>query len=134
VLEVEIAGLAAERRSDADLQAMDALVQEARNGLANRDDFARNDVEFHAALARATGNPLFPLLLDAVADVLLEVRRTGYDVPGTPARALRHHADILQQVRLGDSEGARQAMRTHLSESWDTQSRAGNTPTPEPPY
>jgi len=56
-----------------------------------------------------------------VADLMIEGRRSGFDVPGTAARAYRYHKAIYQQIEQGDAEGARAAMRSHLAEAEDTQ-------------
>ncbi|MGQ9684435.1 MAG: FadR/GntR family transcriptional regulator [Anaerolineae bacterium] len=121
VLEVEIAGLAAERRTPADLDRMETILREASGTGGNREWFARCDLAFHASLARATQNELFCLLLDAIADTLFEIRRLAFDVPGTLDRALVHHRAILEQIRLGDSQGAREAMLEDLKDAEDIQ-------------
>ncbi len=124
LLEVEIAGLAAERRTADDLEEMEEILREAPKIRDDRDHFARSDVAFHAALARATHNELFSLLLDSVAEIMIKVRQMAFDVPGTPARALKHHRAIFEQVKAGDPEGAREAMREHLIEVEDTMRQA----------
>jgi GntR family transcriptional repressor for pyruvate dehydrogenase complex len=83
----------------------------------NRAQFVRNDVGFHTALARATHNELFPLILNSIADIMLEVRQLGFRVPGAPAHALEAHRAIFEQVRAGSVEGARRAMEDHLTVS-----------------
>jgi GntR family transcriptional repressor for pyruvate dehydrogenase complex len=124
VLEVEIAGLAAERRTEEDLRRMEATLREMAESVRTRDDFARVDIAFHSALAQATQNELFGLLLDSVADIMVQVRHLGFAVPGATERTLRHHRAIFAQVERSDWEGARQAMREHLAEAEDTQRRA----------
>src|SRR5262245_33721079 len=89
VLEVEIAGLAAERRTDADLARLDSILSEMATIHDNRDEFAQNDVAFHGALAAATHNELFSILLDSVVDVMLKARQMGFDVPESAANALK---------------------------------------------
>jgi GntR family transcriptional repressor for pyruvate dehydrogenase complex len=121
-LEVEIAGLAAERRTDEDLQSLaDSLCETEQIGPDDREAFVRCDMAFHAALARATHNELWSVLLDSVADLMIETRRSGFSVPGTAARAYRYHQAIYQQIEEGNAEGARNAMRQHLAEAEDTQ-------------
>jgi GntR family transcriptional repressor for pyruvate dehydrogenase complex len=117
VLEIEIAGLAAGRRTDDDLARLDAILGEMATVPLDRDGFARNDVAFHSALAAATQNPLFPMLLDSIVETMLQVRRMGFDVPGAVPNALRFHRAIYEQVRAGDPTGAREAMRVHLLDS-----------------
>src|SRR5690606_1965681 len=81
VLEVEIAGLVAERCTPEDLAALTALVAEIPSVADDGDGWLRNDMDFHALLAQATKNELFSLLLDSIADVLASVRRMGFSVP-----------------------------------------------------
>jgi GntR family transcriptional repressor for pyruvate dehydrogenase complex len=126
ILEVEIAGLAAERRTDEDLKEMEEILRQTAEAEIqdDRDSFPECDVAFHAALARATHNELFPLLLDSMADVMIKVRQLGFEVPDMPMRALKHHCAIFEQVRIADAEGTRHAMREHLIESEDTMRQA----------
>jgi GntR family transcriptional repressor for pyruvate dehydrogenase complex len=121
LLEVEIAGKAAERRTEEDLMRMDEILKEAESNRSDREVFARLDVSFHQALADATHNPLFSLLLDSIADVMVHVRLTGFRVPGTPERGIIYHRGIYEQVQAENAEGARRAMVAHLIESEETQ-------------
>ena len=124
LLEVEIAGLAAERRTAEDLEELETILRESSETQDDPDYFPECDVAFHAALAQSTHNELFPLLLDSMVDIMVEVRQLGFQVPGMPARALRHHQAVFEQVRAGESDEARQAMREHLIESEDTMRQA----------
>ena len=124
LLEIEIAGLAAVRRTDDDLQKMEAILNEAPAIRTDRDRIAQNDVNFHAALVRATHNEIFSLLLDSIADIMLTVRQLGFAVAEMPVRALKHHWAIFEQVQAGDPEGARQAMVEHLIEAEATMREA----------
>lgn len=78
--------------------------------------FAWSDLAFHQELARASGNPLFDLLLAPLIDRLLEVRRDGARVRGAVATANEGHGAVLRAVEAGDAEAAAVAMRAHLHE------------------
>lgn len=124
LLEVEIAGLAAERRGESDLQRMREQLQRMHDSAGDPERWAAADVAFHAAIAMATNNPLYPLLLGSIADMLIEVRRTGIQLPETPAKAYQHHQRVLERITAGDRAGARKAMRDHLRESEQTFQKA----------
>jgi GntR family transcriptional repressor for pyruvate dehydrogenase complex len=126
ILEVEIARLAAERRTAEDLEALEDILRQTSESEIQDDRtcFPECDVAFHAALARATHNELFPLLLDSMADVMIKVRQMASEVPDMPTRALKHHHAIYEQVKAGEPEGAYQAMHEHLIESEDTMRQA----------
>jgi GntR family transcriptional regulator, transcriptional repressor for pyruvate dehydrogenase complex len=118
LLEVEVAGLAAERRTDEDLGTLETILAEMKAiGEAANERYIEDDVEFHAAIARATHNELFPLLLDAVVDIMTEVRRLGTQVHGSYESGVAHHQAIYDRIRAGDAAGARQAMLDHLRDS-----------------
>jgi GntR family transcriptional repressor for pyruvate dehydrogenase complex len=103
---------------------MAAILDEVPTVGGDRDLLAQNDVNFHAALARATHNELFSLLLDSIADIMFTVRQLGFSVPGMPDRTLRYHQAIFEQVKAGNPGQARQAMTEHLVEAEETMRRA----------
>jgi GntR family transcriptional repressor for pyruvate dehydrogenase complex len=121
LLEVEIAALAAARRTDADLASLESIVANTEASSKDRHEFAANDTEFHMALARATQNELFVLLMESMSRILFLVRETGFDVPGISERALFHHKAILESVRNGDAVLSANAMSAHLAEAEQTQ-------------
>ncbi len=123
MLEVEIAGLAAERRTPEDMQRLKELVAKmAQEGTVG---FVENDVAFHAALAKATHNEFFEILLNSIAEAMIHVRHIALNVPGTPDRALAYHGAIFGAVEQEDAAGARAAMGKHLREAEATARSAG---------
>ena len=120
VLEEEIAGLAAARRTEGDLEALRAAIDEMRARRDDAEDWSRADVRFHDALAVASGNPLMPLLLGAMQGALLDARRLAHRLPRTPVEALQHHLRVYAAVAAGDAAGARAAMHAHLDEAETT--------------
>jgi GntR family transcriptional regulator, transcriptional repressor for pyruvate dehydrogenase complex len=131
VLEIEIAGLAAERHTERDLELLEQNLAEMARiieaGLElqlQRDRYAITDVNFHAALAQATHNELFVVVLDSIADVMHSVRQISFLVPDAPLHAVRYHRMIFEYVRAGDVQGARQAMFEHLADSQLIQQQA----------
>jgi GntR family transcriptional repressor for pyruvate dehydrogenase complex len=113
-LEVEIAGLAAARRNDDNLNEMHQILQAANEIEQDPDFFVKNDVVFHMALAQATYNPVYVLLLEILTDLMVQLREIGFRVPRVPRLAIQQHQNIFDYVAAGDIEGAQQAMSTHL--------------------
>src|SRR5689334_18375261 len=58
LLEIHLAGRAAERRTDADLAAMEAALRDMKAHLAKPTEVTDPDVRFHAAVAAASHNRL----------------------------------------------------------------------------
>jgi GntR family transcriptional repressor for pyruvate dehydrogenase complex len=111
-LEVEIAGLAAERATPEQLQEL-AGTNEQLASARSLEDCIEADIAFHRALAVATNNPLFVLLLETVAQLLRESRRRTLTQSGTQL-ALEEHQRIYETVAQHDSAAARAAMRQHM--------------------
>jgi GntR family transcriptional regulator, transcriptional repressor for pyruvate dehydrogenase complex len=116
-IELQTASLAASRATPEEIREL-AEVCEKMAGHPNDVLYtSRADVEFHRQLATLTHNPLFMILLDAIADVLLEIRIETMTIPGRLSKGLDAHRQILAQVTAGNPDGARLAMEEHLTES-----------------
>lgn len=135
VLEIEIAGCAAQQRTEQDLTQLEtllaemaAIVQGTGDRALHRMRHAKADVAFHTALAYATGNDLFPVMLNSLVDVMMEVREMGFAVPGSLEKALNFHTAIYEEVKAGSVQGARQAMLAHLLDSEEVMRQASTSP------
>jgi GntR family transcriptional repressor for pyruvate dehydrogenase complex len=117
VLEVDMAGLAAERAQAEDLITMEREIERQRTAGNDREIYVASDVAFHAAIATASRNPLFPVLLNAISDVMAEVRRLGFNVSGMYLTGLTHHQHILEAIAAHDAAAAIKAMKAHLRDS-----------------
>ncbi len=114
ILEVEIAGLAAERAEEEDVVAMRGQLDRMLSLIEAPEGYVDADVEFHALLARSTRNGVLLTMLDPVVELLRASREVSASQPGSARRALREHEEILRRVEAGDADGARQQMRLHL--------------------
>jgi len=116
-LETTIARLAAQRRSDAHLARLAATQEVLGNARKKLAVHVQADLEFHALLAEATGNPLFALVLEPIQRLLIESRRRTLDAYGS-GLAHEHHGKILAAVVARDADGAAQSMRLHLEANY----------------
>jgi len=116
LVEVENAGLAAERASPEQVQALRDASARLQMGMS-AEAAALADVEFHRTLATATANEFFELLLDSIRDALITVQRPTLANPQIVRTARQMHDRIVAQIAAGDREGAREAMRLHLVEA-----------------
>jgi GntR family transcriptional repressor for pyruvate dehydrogenase complex len=120
VLEVEVAGVAAERRTLEDLARLESILGDMQSRKRDAEAFAKHDVNFHSMLAQATHNELFVLMNESIHDILYKVRQLGGIVPGSRDKAIKFHEAIYKKVRASDTKGARQAMLEHLADSEET--------------
>jgi GntR family transcriptional repressor for pyruvate dehydrogenase complex len=114
ILEVENVRLAAVNATPEGVQTLRRILEEMDSAQADLHLFAEKDAEFHTALAQMTDNPLLTVLIDAIRDLIQEVRLSISRNPELKAMVMPDHYAILEQVEAKDSEGACTAMRIHL--------------------
>jgi GntR family transcriptional regulator, transcriptional repressor for pyruvate dehydrogenase complex len=121
MLEIEVAGLAAERATAEDLAVLGQTYQlmlerlaEATGRYASIERYVDAEIEFHTVLAAAAHNPLLLVMLEPIADLLRQMRRATVTGPGAHDEDLEDHRQILDQVRARNRNGARSKMREHL--------------------
>jgi GntR family transcriptional regulator, transcriptional repressor for pyruvate dehydrogenase complex len=119
-VEVEAAGLAAQRRTF----GQEAKIKEAYDDMTasiDRGEIAeQQDYRFHLAIAEATGNPLFVEFLEFLGKRTIprsQLARAGDDMAGRLRLVREIHKEHLEVVRAisdQDLNAAREAMRKHL--------------------
>jgi DNA-binding FadR family transcriptional regulator len=121
ILEVEAAGLAAERATDAHLATlsdafarMTASAERARQNPAAEDLYHEADIAFHRALIAATGNRALGNMTEPVHRALAAARRPLARPDVRLERSLPEHRRILSAIASREPEEARAAMRAHL--------------------
>lgn len=113
LLEVHLAGLAADRSTRNDIRALSEIHSRMQQDQADVEALASYDLEFHRLIAAATQNELFLLLLDSIGTSLIDIRRSNLSSGATPMTLGQHEA-ILERIKARDAEGARAAMKRHL--------------------
>ncbi len=116
IIEVEIAGLAAERWEDDDLAQIKAQLARLEASVEDPQQYIEHDFEFHRAIGRAGHNPLFPSVLEPFVSLLLESRRLGASVPNAPRRLFVVHRRIVDAIEKRDPAAAREVMREHFAQ------------------
>src|SRR5882672_11981780 len=75
LVEVAVAGLAAEHATDDHLRRISEEVGETYAALDNPDEYFIHDFGFHRAVAAASGNPILATFMEMISDVLYQRRR-----------------------------------------------------------
>ena len=117
ILEVQAAALAAKRRSEEDLSAMEATIVIMREAPYGSVMWLKTDLEFHKKVAAATGNAYMVQFLMFVSEKVRESilasgnQRRSEDLAVV---TLGEHQRILDAIAAGDADEAQEAMRAHL--------------------
>jgi GntR family transcriptional repressor for pyruvate dehydrogenase complex len=113
-LEVKLAGLAAKRRTDADLAAIDAALDEMARDVAAGGRGVAGDEHFHAAVTAAAHSGLLARLMAEISELIRESRVESLSQPGRPRESIDGHRKVAEAIRDGDSGRAAAAMAAHI--------------------
>lgn len=122
-VEIEAAGLAAERATPENLRRIDDAYKEIERAMSREEDAIDQDFAFHCSIAEATGNPQFRRFLDFLGRFIIPRQTIRTEVvahesrPAYLARIQKEHADIRDAIRARKVSDARAAMRKHLLNS-----------------
>lgn len=114
-IEIEAAVLAAGRATEEHLEQM----REANEALAKARTIEEQivaDMRFHKFIADASGNPVFGILLDVLAQFLFESRRTTLKQSGAKV-ALHHHRKLYEAIAERDAIRARKAAEDGMEQT-----------------
>jgi GntR family transcriptional repressor for pyruvate dehydrogenase complex len=120
ILEVEAAGLAAERAAPDDVEGiraaltrMESAAEEPRTATSERA-YHEADIAFHQALIAATANRALSVLVGRIHSALLLARFPLARPEYRHARSLPEHRRIFEAIAGADADAARAAMSEHL--------------------
>lgn len=115
VIDVSLAGYAAERATEEQIARLSALFEEMMASWRARDleRLDEQDVRFHLAIAEAAGNSLLLHLAQSLYSVVDQFIRA---VPHTKA-GMEHHRQVLEAIVERDPAKARAAMRILLDKT-----------------
>jgi GntR family transcriptional regulator, transcriptional repressor for pyruvate dehydrogenase complex len=115
-VESRTAFLAAERRTEADGQALAELTRQFRaHHVGESPRFVELDLAFHVRIAEATGNPFFPLLLRTFSGFVIYSQSEGCrNSLERRIRGVQAHESIVEAIIDRDAPRAQVEMEAHL--------------------
>jgi GntR family transcriptional repressor for pyruvate dehydrogenase complex len=113
-LEAKIAELAARRRTDEDLAAIDEALELMEQQVIAGDRGLEGDERFHRAVTAAAHSSLLADLMAALDGAIRESRLQSLSQPGRPLQSLRGHQEIAEAIRAYDTAEAVAAMHRHI--------------------
>ena len=113
-IEIPAAGLAAQRRSDEELDTLRHVVA-AMTTETDPESWVALDSSFHAAIARASGNKVFASVVGDIRDALAHQSETLNMVADRQHASDIEHQQILAAIEAGSADDARSAMSHHLN-------------------
>ncbi len=121
-VEVEAAGLSAERATPTQMKKIAERFQAIQSAIERGGNAVDEDFAFHCAIADGTGNPQFRRFLEYLGRFIIP-RRTVWGSTKPPTQRVdldtfqREHRQILDAIKGGTPAEARAAMQRHLLNS-----------------
>ncbi|MCM3714698.1 FadR family transcriptional regulator [Alkalihalobacillus oceani] len=115
-LEKELTALAAQRRTDEDLQAMEEQLATLREAVEQNDKrlFVKADMEFHQMIAKAARNSVLMYVYNTISHLIFKVQKqVAYDST-VLAASHDYHQQIYQLLVAKEDELAQKTMESHL--------------------
>lgn len=119
-LEARTATLAALRRTEAEAQAILQHAHAMQTHFAVPATVMEHDLAFHLAIARASRNPLFALILGSFRNITRRTWPVGWECRDDDAarRAMNDlHIALAEAIAAGDPRNAARLMEQHFDES-----------------
>ncbi len=125
-LEREAIRLAAAHRTGEDIRILREISQKIADCKDGGPERADLDISFHTAIARASGNMLLPLMIEAISSVLRELIITALHNVGTADDAVAYHSRLIDEIEAGDADSAEKTIISHLTRSRQNIGPAGH--------
>ncbi len=121
LLEVWAARRAAERASEDQIKELGVALEklEQQKGKSGAKDKASQEFNFHYLVGKASGSAVYMHIMDVIRDIIASsLEFHHYDLfqePSDDGLALSQHKDVFEAIKSHDGQGAKEAMRSHLS-------------------
>jgi GntR family transcriptional repressor for pyruvate dehydrogenase complex len=114
VVEVELAGAAAQTRRPEDLLPLRQALEAVLGNRGDRLDFIKTDEAFHLTIARIAGNRILLAFLQTLWRMLQPAKLTLLLSAEDRGCSDREHQELFQNIVHGDADKARATMRAHI--------------------
>lgn len=121
-LDVLSAGLAAERITDEELEALNRLLVEIGQYIAenNMEKIVEADTAFHDILYQASRNERLRSVINNLREQLTGIRGRSMSYPGRLVETMDEHRALVDSIAARDVERAQNAARVHIENAEHT--------------
>jgi DNA-binding FadR family transcriptional regulator len=114
ILECALARKIAADATEEQIEELRIKLTNNKNMLGHLDKFWKTDAEFHSTIARLSGNPVLPVIVDTILNWLIHNRRVTLSEPGRDKDAYNDHKRIFDGISQKDPDLAEEMMKQHL--------------------
>ncbi len=114
ILEVELAGLAAQRATPEDIAEIGQALEEMQHTIDDDKAFTVADVRFHVAVAHAAKNRQLEQFYSFAGDLVSEVIQDVIKLPSVKVSSIMLHKATYEAIKRGDVAAARASVQDHM--------------------
>lgn len=119
LLEVEIAKLAAKRRTEDNLRAIENALELIEKEIEQGELGYEGDNAFHTELTKAAENLALSSIHNLCGELLSSTRKAALMALDSPKTSLDYHRRIYEAVKAQDAEEAGRIMKEHLEVAYN---------------
>ncbi len=110
IIESAASEMAAQRASPEEINAIEKAFHDMEASVDEVDAYIAADMQFHAAIVRASSNEFLEQIVNVIRVALISSRRVTVQVPGSSRAALPLHLAVLDAIRSHQPQNACRAM------------------------
>ncbi|WP_372746991.1 FadR/GntR family transcriptional regulator [Lutibacter sp.] len=115
LLELKTAGLAASRRTEEDLKQLKSALEAYSEKVLNGQDAVQEDLLFHLAIAKASGNSsLNNLMLMITPEIITNFEKHHVCDKGMARSGIQEHLDIFNAIKNQNPMEAKENVKVHF--------------------
>lgn len=114
-LEVKLASLAAERRTEKDLHAMRHALHEMEKTMGDPEGWCRTEPQFHNCIVQAARNGVMSTMIEMLSQMLMESRKETVRLLTDYTSSYLSHENVYVEIERQDASAAARMMMEHFS-------------------
>ncbi len=116
LLELKTVRLAALRRTDEDLEAMQSALDAYKNKVLNKEDAVEEDLLFHLAIAKASKNSsMNTFMLIITPEIITNFEKYHVCDSNQSFKGIQEHENIFMAIKDQDPKRAKEMMKVHFN-------------------
>jgi GntR family transcriptional repressor for pyruvate dehydrogenase complex len=115
LLELKTVRLAAQRRTKEDLQQMKMAIEAYREKVENGEDAVQEDLLFHLAIAKASGNSTMnTFMLIITPEIITNFEKYHVCDKGMANKGIQEHQEVFDAIKDQNPQLAKEKMKIHF--------------------
>lgn len=115
IIERGTVALAAERASEDEIKKLENIIQRMKEIVNDPKEFATENVNFHLTIAKASRNPILPVIFNSVYDLFMKEQQVVAKMLNLKSKSIESHTNVWNAIKNHDVDKAMEEMEKHLN-------------------